>query len=530
MNKLLGLFVAAGLALLALAAAARALTPAPFDPVAYERQQIAIERARALAPVETFAAGVLALAPAALAVVLIILLAAWGSVSLIRFRRLAQPDARGLLPVNLYQLADVAPQALGAYHGTRQIEAARQPVPQTVTYAPHDAQHYAPRLDYRSERLGIPELPPPEPAAQLPADVPSFGQLLSAGRIGRGQPLMLGYDLAEAAPIWGSWRDLYSAGVGGAQGGGKSWTAASLIAQSMLNGARVILCDPHAGDQESLTTRLTPLLPYMQLCADDERQIEAAVRFAGDELTRRREKKSPDRTPILLVIDEWTSLLRRGLGDKLPPLLADLSQEGRKYGVNALLLAQRWSVDAAGGGDVRNTLTAHYVHRTRADEARMQTGLRGGALPDDTMQLQPGQSYLLDTRGNVRKVATPQMGAADLVSVAGLLGAPSAPSALPSAAPAEAPSPGRPLGFRPARPGGASEGDFGGAEGAPLRGQQDAVKLTPEEARIVALFLEGKSPSDLAAEMAGGKKSGDGYAQAARRVADILRRALVRSG
>jgi hypothetical protein len=42
----------------------------------------------------------------------------------------------------------------------------------------------------------------------------------------------------------------------------------------------------------------------------------------------------------------------------------------------------------------------------------------------------------------------------------------------------------------------------------------------------VAAFLGGKSPSDLAAELNGGKKSGDAYAQAARKVADILRRAL----
>jgi hypothetical protein len=528
-NKLLAFICAAAVALLALITAARMAMPAPFDPVAYEKAQIAINQAHAIAPFQTAAAAVLALVPAALAVICLALLAAWGSVALIRFRRLAQPDDRGLLPVNLYQLADVAPVALGAYHGARQIEAARQPVPNTITYAPHDAPHYAPhvapsyapRLDYRADSRGIPLLPADEPddLADGEVRVPSFAELLSAGRIGRGQPLMLGHDIAEGAAVWGSWRDLYSAGVGGAQGGGKSWTAASLIAQSMLNGAKVILCDPHAGDEESLTTRLSSLLPYMLMHADNERQIEAAARFAGDELQRRREKKSTERTPILLVIDEWTSLLRRGLAEKLPAILADLTQEGRKYEVNALLLAQRWSVEAAGGGDVRNTLTAHYVHRTRADEARMQTGLRGGALPDDTMQLQPGQSYLVDTRGNVRKVATPTMSAADLVTVAQLLGA---PSSAPSPAPAER----RIFGFRPARGEGGNEGGNEGAQGAPLQAHQDAPNLTAEEQRIVAAFLGGKSPSDLAAELNQGKASGAGYAAAARRVADVLRRAL----
>jgi hypothetical protein len=529
MKQLLIIVAAICVALLALAAAVGAFTPAPFDPLAYERQQLALEQARTLAPVQTFTAAVGMLVPVAAAVISLVMATAWGSVAIIRFRRERHPDSRGLLPVGEEQLGDVSPRALGAYHGARQIEAARQPVPHTITYSPHDAPHYAPhsaatyapRLDYdhRGEP-GRDALPAPdEPAAAGDQVAPSFAELLSAGRIGRGQPLMLGYDLVEASPIWGSWRDLYSAGVGGAQGGGKSWTAASLIAQSMLNGARVILCDPHAGDEESLTTRLSALRPHLLIHADDDKQIEAAARYAADELQRRREQKSADRTPILLVIDEWTSLLRRGLGEKLPPILSDLTQEGRKYGVNALLLAQRWSVDAAGGGDVRNCLTAHYVHRTRADEARMQTGLRGSALPDDTMQLQPGQSYLVDTRGNVRKVATPAMSTSDLVRVSLLL-----------AAPSDAPAESRPMGFRPARGEGANEGANEGAAGEPLRAHHSAVTLTAEELRIVALFLGGKTPSDLAAELAGGKKSGDAYKQAALRVAEILRRALGANG
>jgi hypothetical protein len=489
MKQLIILIGAAAMALLALVAAIHALTPAPFDPVAYEQQRIAIQQAQAIAPAQFVSAFVLALMPAAIAVTCLVMLAAWGSVAIIRFRRERQPDARGLLPVNAWQLADVAPDALGAYHGARQIEAARQPVPHTITYSPSSAPHYAPRFDYRGGLGGAALSAADEPAAR--GDVPSFAELLSAGRIGRGQPLMLGYDLAEGAPIWGTWRDLYSAGVGGSQGGGKSWTAASLIAQSMLNGAQVILCDPHAGDDESLTTRLELLLPYMLMHADDDQQIEAAAHFAGDELARRREKKSSDRSPILLVIDEWTSLLRRGLSDKLPPILSDLTQEGRKYGVNALLLAQRWSVGAAGGGDVRNCLTAHYVHRTRADEARMQTGLRGSALPDDTMTLQPGQSYLVDTKGSVRKVATPTMQASDLGHVAGLLGKP---------------------------------------DGSLMEAQTEQASrssIRPEAARALSLFQNGLDVPQIVKELRGvDAQGGRRYQDAAREVQALLREAL----
>ena len=60
----------------------------------------------------------------------------------------------------------------------------------------------------------------------------------------------------------------------------------------------------------------------------------------------------------------------------------------------------------------------------------------------------------------------------------------------------------------------------------PLRAHQDAPKLTPEEARIVAGFLAGKSPSDLAAELSVGRKAGDAYQRAAKVVAAALRKAL----
>jgi hypothetical protein len=67
-------------------------------------------------------------------------------------------------------------------------------------------------------------------------------------------------------------------------------------------------------------------------------------------------------------------------------------------------------------------------------------------------------------------------------------------------------------------------------QGEPLRPHQDAPNLTAEEARILAAFLGGKSLTDLAAELNGGKKGGDAFALAARRVADILRRALSQAG
>lgn len=506
-------------ALLILGAIAARLGGLHYDPVLAARQDAEIARlaresarAEALAPLDLALGIFWKLLPAVALAGGLLYLGALGVAHVARFRHERQPDIRGLLPVPAAEISEIGRAALAGYHAAR-IEEARRPL---VPVVPHNLTYHAPHYRGEPGRAALPA--PNEPAAVAPA--PTFAQLLDGGRVGPGQPLMLGYDLVAGAPIWGSWRDLYSAGVGGAQGGGKSWTAASLIAQSMLNGARVILCDPHAGDEESLSSRLAPLLPLMLTRAEDERQILESARYAADELQRRRERRSADRTPLLLVIDEWTSLLRRGLGDTLPAILSDLTQEGRKYQVNALLLAQRWSVEAAGGGDVRNTLTAHYVHRTRADEARMQTGLRGGALPDDTMQLQPGQSYLVDTKGNVRKVATPRMGAADLDRVADLLGAAADRPAERGQAPGQ---PGRIIAFPAAsRPGPGPAPAPTDESAASASGR--AAPPDAETARLLARFAAGATLHELAGDLAGtSNPSHRAYKEARQRVEQLLR-------
>lgn len=509
MKQYVIIIAAAALAMLALSAAITAFTPAPFDPVLYERQQIAIERMHILAPVETFAAGVLALMPAALAVISLVLLTAWGSVAVIRFRRERHPDSRGLLPVPVYRLNDMAPVALGAYHGTRQIEAAQQPVPHVVTYSP--SEHYAPRLDYpgESRRTALPAPDESAPIAQLPP-VPSFAQLLDRGLVGRGNPLLMGYD-SMGKPVEGSWLQLYSTAVGGLAGSGKSWTATFLAVQAALFGSRIVLLDPHAADSESLAARLAPMhTRFVCEVASEPAQMRAAVELVTSELARRKSGRHGE--PWLFIADEFSALQRGELADPLAALVEGLSQEGRKLGMYAMVCGQVWSATRAGGTELRDSLASAYVHRLRPAQARMLTGMGTDELPADLLQLPAGSAYLLDTAGDLRRVTIPQMCPADVARVAQLLDSP---------APSVAPSTNRPLGFRPARPEGAME--------APLSSHQDAGNWTPEEAQILAALKAGKTPGEVAAELAG-TSGGRKYQEASRRIADLISRALGKGG
>lgn len=357
-------------------------------------------------------------------------------------------------------------------------------------------------------------LPSPElPMLAGPAiAVPTMAALLDSGAIGpdadgRKQPLILGYGPEGA--ITGDWRSLYSSGIGGLQGSGKTWGASFLLAQSALAGARLVVCDPHARDSESLAARVSPLsAAFVCDIAEDDRSILSALRLADDVLQGRK-KGDSDRTPVIVAIDEWASLRRGELATVLPRFVEDFSTEGRKLNCHLLLLSQRWDKPAV--GDFRNTLASSYVYRMRADEARMMTGLRAGMLPEDTLQLQPGECYLLNTHGQLVKVRIPQMTSADLANVGRRLGATSDPTSE------------RGMGFRPPRrPEGATEGANSKATSSP---PGRAETMDAEAARALALIRAGKGLAEVIKELYG-VSGGRLYQEKTAWLMEVIRQAL----
>lgn len=520
---LAGLLLAALLAL-ALAGAIAGSAGERFDPVRYAREQAEAERiardaeiAATLQPLDLAMAAAWRVLPLGVALLAVAGAGAWGSLALIRFRRERWPRDNGLLPVEAVQLATVAPQALGAWHAARQLEAQQQPVPHTITYSPHAAYHN------RVDGAGIPLAP----ALQPPGDLPSFRALLDAGRVGQGRPMLLGLDRTTGEPVEGSWLDLYSCAVGGLSGTGKSWTATFLLAQAALQGSRLLLLDPHADNPESLTSRLGPMRARF-VCepATTPAEMLAAVKLARGELDRRKAGGyARGSAPIVVVADEFAALQRGELADPLAELVEALGQEGRKYDLFGMICSQVWSAERAGGTPLRDSLAAAYVHRLRPAQARMMTGLTSADLPDDLFTLPQGVAYLVTTGGDLRPVVIPRMEAGDLGRVAELLGGVST-----SAAASAAPSEGRPLGFRPPAPGSGAGSGIGSDTPRPTSSASgSAGSPSAEDARILALFLAGKGVAEIAEELAG-QKGGRRYTEAAARVAEVLRRALAGAG
>ena len=333
-------------------------------------------------------------------------------------RETVRIDERGLLPVPRSRWEEGAYDghalaAVGGYHSA-QVEAARNPAlppaPEGVRSVRYDVRPAAPRLATPTETTA-PALAPPAPVL-----VPSFGALLAGGILGGDERrLLMGYD-ADGGKLWGKgFNSLFSFGVGGLQGSGKTTTGRFLLGQAALQGARLVIVDPHRDTgEESLAGTLAPLRPAFALdpAADDD-EIREALRLIHAEIDSRERGA---RGPILIwAVDEWTDLARRRVADELRDTARRVSTVGRKLGVYAAISGQGWTKESA--GEVRDYLTAAYVHKLRPPVAR----LLAPGIPSDVWTLEPGQAYLDQTTGGRHLVRIPDTTAADLGQVARLL-------------------------------------------------------------------------------------------------------------
>jgi len=216
-------------------------------------------------------------------------------------------------------------ESIGAHYLTEITRADRQQLPaslQTLNY------HHAPQFAYKSSATDQALLDAPE-AEEEPGETPTMAELLGRGRVGRGNPLILGYE--NGKELSGTWLDLYATINAGLPGSGKTTTQRFFAAQTALHGAAFAIGDPHAGAaDDSLAATLDPLRNIF-LCepASEPKAILDLVRYVADIGEKRIKGQDTSRRPIILWLDELTGLLGRSdVGDTLAELLEKIAQEG----------------------------------------------------------------------------------------------------------------------------------------------------------------------------------------------------------
>lgn len=378
---------------------------------------------------------------------------------------------------------------------------------------PHTA-NYAPRVSISGAgQQHIDQADATETAAAV--TVPPFADLLARGRVGRGNPLVLGYDVTSGAELAGSWLDLYSTAVGGMSGTGKTTTQRFLACQTALQGAKFAIIDPHAdaGD-ESLAATLRPLSSAF-LCepASDDKSIRETVRLVADMGRRRVQGKDDDTTPIILWADETTALLgRSSVGGELAELLERVAQEYRKRHIFVCASGQIWTA-ARTTSELRDSFASVVCHRMKRSQARM---LLPTEEAEQAERLEIGRAILWRTSGVTAKVAIPLTTAQDVATVASRLATHRLPPMPPSSHFV--------AGVKPESMPGSSQSV---AETVAEPERLHSAPARPEAALIRQMFLDGADLAKIVLELRGIRSNeGSKYQRALVEVQALLRQSL----
>lgn len=486
-----------------------------------QRQQLALERERfelqqaqqqatAVAPVQTLSTWLYTILPLVVACIAIYIAA-----DAYRQRRtpLIRPDNRGQLPVARMaieqgQLVDAMVVALAAYHRQQELLVTHQAQPVPHTFSPHVTVTHTPAVTAQPALPSVPSSDTGDMA--LPEGRVDLATCLTSWQPSRDS-ILLAVGPGDTA-YYAHAKDLCHVALAGATGGGKSNIMRLLLAQLQAIGAKVVLADPH-------------FTPYDPESGDDWRPImdklhmqpavsATAIRhmlewLATDELPQRLERRRNGEHPggpLFLAIDELPSIVA-GVKDA-PDHLSRLLREGRKVGLLTIGAAQDFLVKTIGGsGGVRDCYRTAYYVGGDAQTARVLLDVKGSV----------GDGTLGQGRAMLRSKATPT---AQLVKV---------PYASNEALY-------RLLGGRPQATPNLHVVDLGKPDDTPTGSQAvanavsqnsalESDKLASVEAvRVAALFLAGKSPADIVAEVRGVKSNeGKRYQTALAEILDLLR-------
>jgi hypothetical protein len=200
-------------------------------------------------------------------------------------------------------------------------------------------------------------------------DVPALSDLLES-KLYPGGKMILGYENGQ--PLYGTLKDVYSPGVFGESGSGKTVTTAFLIGSAALTcGAKSLLIDPHYPSDESLGTFLEPLIAseLVSQPANEKNAIRKVIEIGGNILRGRLLEGQPIDTPLIIIIEEILYLHNKSYYHELMSFIESVSSSGRKVNVFCLVTSQ--DLRKSKGLEFRDVLTSTYLHRLKKHQANL---------------------------------------------------------------------------------------------------------------------------------------------------------------
>jgi len=275
----------------------------------------------------------------------------------------------------------------------------------------------------------------------MPA-IPTVAEMLAKNLLD-GIQMHHGYQVNQAkelVPVTGQFDDVRTFAIVGKGGVGKTVRLFFLLIQCIMGNATVYVCDPHGGVAGSITKLLAPLGSRLKIAVTDskgdvEGQIMATVSEFTDRMERRLHDQEDDRTPCVLVMDEFTRMMyHEQYGEPCVDAIVGCANQYRK--VNGYAVVLMHELVATKSRNVTNLVARlrralHAVFIMRTDKEYASYFLSGKQVKKAT-QLKKGMGILINTDGEILEdVYTPKGTVADAFTVAKMLQAIDGPAPIP---------------------------------------------------------------------------------------------------
>lgn len=277
-----------------------------------------------------------------------------------------------------------------------------------------------------------------KPTIATPA-IPTLAEMLAKNLLD-GLSMYHGYQINQAkelVPIVGSFNDVRTFAILGKGGVGKTVRLFFLLIQCILANATIYLCDPHMTKAGSITNLLKPLSRWVRFAVtepkgDIEGQIMATVAEFKDRMERRVHDQEDDRSPCVLVIDEFARMMYHEIyGEPVVDAVVSCANQYRDY--NGYSVVVMHELVATGKGKKVTELVArlrralHAVFIMRVDKEYARYFLDGKRLKQ-VERLKTGMAFFIDTDGGIHdEVYCPRGTVSDAFTVAKMLTAIEAP-------------------------------------------------------------------------------------------------------
>lgn len=254
-----------------------------------------------------------------------------------------------------------------------------------------------------------------EKDTQVFPEIPPLLSLLKEGVLGAGD-LLLGYHI-DGSLRWGLWSSVRTFLVAGKSRSGKTVTMVFFIVQALLGGAEVWVCDIHYNKRSGLLKVLEPLLPYIRVARTHAEIMMLVTDYSNEMNSRETGTSEMGLRPILLVVDEWTKLLR-DLDSVEKTLLVDAilncAESWADFEGYAMIAGHEWTANESGGkkgAALRRNMHAVFVHRLDEEYAKfLLKGSKGRKASKETPNLHTGHAQFQDSEGELDYLLIPFYG------------------------------------------------------------------------------------------------------------------------